>query len=311
MGERGRRHYVPAAYIGHFSADPNLGNLRRSKIAAHRFDPPADFESAPQNVEFFPGAYRVIPWVVDPGVSIQHGFSSLAAHALRPVDRLRGSSSNDLPADEWAKVAAFVASLFVPYPVLDAALNKRPRDMRVPRDLADVGYSRNTQRIVSAVLRARWECLRTPKDLILNDRAVSAVQFRDWGRSGYFIPLRKDFGVRITRGPYPKQITWNGSDWRIAIPVATLSEEQTDNLNRWTWFLAVDEVYGSSLRLLAEIEERATAAIGAPVDFHDIMVAGILGASDQERLEDQVLLFRLLGEIDPPENPADATTIVV
>lgn len=50
-------------------------------------------------------------------------------------------------------------SLFVPYPALVAALKKRPQDIRVPRDLAGVGYSRNTQRIVSAVMRARWEFL--------------------------------------------------------------------------------------------------------------------------------------------------------
>jgi hypothetical protein len=310
MGERGRRRYVPAAYLGHFSEDPNLGDLRRSKIAVHRFSPLANFESAAGDVELFRRLYRDTS-LKRAGAADHEDSSGLEGHALSPVDRLRRSFSNDLPADEWAKVAAFIASLFVPYRILDAALNKRPQDMRVPRDLADVCYSRNTQRIVSAVLQARWEFLRTPKDLILNDRAVSALQFRDWGRWGYFIPLRKDFGVRITGGPYPKQITWNGSEWRMAIPLAALSEEQTDNLNRWTWCGAAAEVYGSSLRLLAEIEERATAVIGAPVDFRDIMVAGVLGASDQRRLEDQVLLFRLLGEIDPPENPADATTIVV
>ena len=86
----------------------------------------------------------------------------------------------------------------------------------------------------------------------------------------------------------------------MAIPVAPLSEEQTDNLNRWTWCHAAAEVYGSSLRLLAEIEERTTVMIGAPADFRDIMVAGILGDSDQRRLEDQVLLFRLLGGNQSP-----------
>ena len=310
MGERGRRHYAPAAYLGHFSEAPNLADLGRSKIAVHRFAPPANFESAAGNVQLFRRLHRdTRPKLA--GAADHEDPSGLEVHALRPVDRLRGSLSNDLPADEWAKVAAFIASLFGLCRSLDAALNKRPQDMRVPRDLADVDYSRNTQREVSAVLQARWEFLRTPKDLILNDRGVSAVQFRDWGRSGYFIPLRKDFGVRITRGPYPKQITWNGSDWRIAIPVAALSEEQTDDLNRWTWCRAAFELYGSSLRLLAEVEGRARPMIGAPVDFYDIMVAGILGDSDQRRLEDQALLFRLLGEIDPPENPADATTIVV
>ena len=43
--------------------------------------------------------------------------------------------------------------------------------------------------------------------------------------------------------------------------------------------------------------------IGAPVDFRDVMVAGILGDSHERRLEDQVLLFRLLGEIDPLKTP--------
>ena len=71
----------------------------------------------------------------------------------------------------------------------------------------------------------------------------------------------------------------------MTIPLAALSEEQTDNLNRWTWCGAAAEVYGSSLRLLAEIEERATSMISASVDFRDIMVAGVLGASDQRRLE--------------------------
>jgi hypothetical protein len=310
MGERGRRHYVAAAYLGHFSEAPNLADLGRSKIAVHRFAPPANFESAAGNVQLFRRLHRdTRPKLA--GAADHEDPSGLEVHALRPVDRLRGSSSNDLPADEWAKVAAFIASLFVPYRILDAALNKRPQDMWVPRDLADVDYSRNTQHMVSAVLQARWEFLRTPKDLILNDRAVSAVQFRDWGRSGYFIPLRKDFGVRITGGPYPKQISWNGSEWRMAIPVVAASDEQTEDLNRWTWCRAAAEVYGSSLRLLAEVEERARPMIGAPVDFRDIMAAGILGDSDQRRLEDQVLLFRLLGDMDPPETPADATTIVV
>jgi hypothetical protein len=113
MGERGRRQSVPAAYIGHFSEDPNLGNLRRSKIAVHRFDPLANLESAVEDVRFFRRRHRDTSWqVTRAGADHEGSFSGLEAQALRPVDRLRESSSNDLPADEWAMVAAFIASLF-------------------------------------------------------------------------------------------------------------------------------------------------------------------------------------------------------
>lgn len=311
MGERDRLHFVPAAYIGHFSRAPDLGNLRGSKIAVHRFDPRANFESVVENVEFWRRRARVVlPLVAGAGAAEHDDSRSLEVHALEPVDRLRESPSDDLPAEEWARVAVFIASLFVPYPILDAAMNKRSQDRRFSRGEVEGGYSRNTQRAVSAVLRARWEFVRTPKDLILNDRAVSGAGFRDWALWGYFVPLRKDFGVRIARGPYPKQITWNGSQWRIAIPVAALDDEQTDTLNHWTWGCAAAEVYGSSVRLLAEIDARAPGIVGAR-DFHDTMVAGILDGSDQERLRDQVLLFSLLDGMDPPERLDAATSIVI
>ena len=209
-------------------------------------------------------------------------------------------------------MAAFITTQFTRDPNLEAELDERAEERGIPRDQLDVGYILNTQRVASAVLRARWEFLRTPKDLILNDRAVSAVQFGDWDLRGYFIPLRKDFGVRIAGGPYPKQIIWSGSEWSITIPVARLSEEQTDNLNRWTWCGADAELYGSSLELLAEIEEQATPMKDdIPNLSQYISGAGLLGASAEERREDEMLLIKVLGGINPPDNANDAPTLVV
>ena len=165
--------------------------------------------------------------------------------------------------------------------------------------------------MASAVLRARWEFVRTSKDLILNDRAVSAVQFGDRGLRGYFIPLRKDFGVRIAGGQ-PKQITWEVAEWRINIPIARIDQEQTDNLNRWTWCGAASEVYGSTLGLLTEIEVQGRPMRDAlPRLSQYIIGAGLLAATDQERRDDEMLLISLLGGINPPEHSDDAPTLVI
>ena len=158
MGERGRRRYVPAEYLGHLSEAPDLGDLPRSKLAVHRFAPPANFESAAGDVGLFRRQYRDTSWKLA-GPADHDDSSGLEVHALRP---------------------------------------------------ADVGYSRNTQRAVSTVLQA----LGVPTHSQGPDTerpSGQRVQFEDWERRGYFIPLRKDFGVCIACGPYPKQITSNGS----------------------------------------------------------------------------------------------------
>ena len=58
MAKRDRRHFVPAALIGHFAGEPNLANLRRSKVAVKRFAPPTNFESAAENIGFSRTLYR-------------------------------------------------------------------------------------------------------------------------------------------------------------------------------------------------------------------------------------------------------------
>jgi hypothetical protein len=301
---RDRRHYVPAALIGRFSAHPK-SSARESRVAVHYFDPTKiDIERKAENIGWARNIYR---GELVPGFNMDRYFSKLEQMSLTPVDELEKATTGSLPAREWARVAAYITSQFVRNPDLEDQIQHLIAS-GVPPERVLAGNPLDTQRVGSAVYRARWEFFRTTKDLILNDRGISVVGGADdWG---YFIPLRKRFGVRIGGGPYPKQLTWNGASWSIDIPITSISDDRADLLNSWTWATGAKEVYGSSLSQIADVERNATKLRAELPDLaKNLQGAGMLTLSKEQRRADEMLITWLPQGIKPPgaDGPTEMT----
>ncbi|WP_353827784.1 DUF4238 domain-containing protein [Agromyces sp. SYSU T0242] len=308
MPKQDKRHFVPAALIGQFAQNPNSLRLRKSRISVVRLTPPRSFLTAAENVGHARDLYRGSPF---PGSDNDSYFSTFEKFAQEPVSRIIEELGRGIEFDSWIKLAGYVTSQFTRAPELERSLDELAETSEWSRDQMDVGYILNTQRVSSAVVRARWEFMRTPKDLILNDRGLAPVQFGDWGARGYFFPLRKRFGLRIAGGPHPKSVAWNGERWLIDVPVANISVEQTDNLNCWTWCGAVDEVYGSSAELLSDTQPLAELMKN---DLPNLVSynqgAKLLSLPASQRIEDEMLLISTLGGINAPVD-GDPTLYVI
>ncbi|HEY8319829.1 MAG TPA: hypothetical protein VIG76_13480 [Amnibacterium sp.] len=307
-GGQDKRHHVPAASIGYFAEHPVLERLRKSIVAVHRLGPDVTFMTKAENVGFGRDLYR---GEMIEGLDNDRYFASFERLAHAPVDAIDASPSGELPADAWVAVAAYITSQFTRAPDLERSLDELAEETGIPRERIDVGYAMNTQRVASAVFRARWEFFRSDNiDFILNDRAIAALRYGDWDMFGYWIPLRKRLGVRLAGGPYPKRLYRGDGSWKIDIPITTIEDLQVENLNRWTWCGAVDEVYGPSTAQLGEVKHQAAPMINDVQDTaRHIEGAGLLTLPQSQRRDDEWLLFSLLGGIADPDTEEDERTI--
>jgi hypothetical protein len=303
VGGTDKRHHVPAACIGYFSETPKAIR-RKSMVAVHRFVPDVNFMARAENVGFSRDIYRGSPFP-EGGWDNDNYLATFENMAHKEVDRIGSSPSGAISANDWIRVAAYVTSQFARAPDLELSLDILAEEMGMSRENMDVGYLMNLPRVGSAVLRARWEFVRSPSiDFILNDRAIAGIRYGDWDSFGYFIPLRKRFGIRLAGGPFPKQITRVNGEWKIKIPIVELEDFQVDQLNRWTWCGAVAEVYGPSIEHLDHV--RAQVSSGSMWDdvrelARKIEGASLLTLSNSQRVADEWLLLSLLGGIREPE----------
>lgn len=298
-----RRHYVPAALLGHFSDNPDLRSLRKSVLSVHRFSPEVDFTNSAENLASSRELYRQ-HWF--DGLDMDRYLAGGENHALEPIEVIETSSSGAIPLREWAKVAYFVASQVVRNPDREREIAALAAE-EIGLHVAAPGYPIDLPRVAAAVVRARWEFVSSAKDFIVNDRAIATVQFGDWGMRGYFIPVRKRVGFRIG-GLLSKAITWSGRAWEIDIPIRRIPDDQVDNLNAWTWASAVEEVYGPTPEALRE-----ASAIGDDIREHIPDLASysrgaeLLGLDGQGRRDGETLLRKLFGLAaadvngDPPQ----------
>jgi len=69
------------------------------------------------------------------------------------------------------------------------------------------GYPLNMMRLSAAVLRCRWEFIRSPQqEFILNDRGYAGLLHQAWGAPALLVPLRRDSAVVFARRRRGRQV---------------------------------------------------------------------------------------------------------
>lgn len=211
-------------------------------------------------------------------------------------------------ADLWVKLAAYCAS----------RITRDPHDELQSAEFfaqwpagASMGYPLNMMRLSAAVLRCRWEFIRSPQqEFILNDRGYAGLLHQAWGAPALLVPLRRDSAVVFGGGRrHKKQLAWRNGRWEIEIPTRVISAELTSILNALSWIGARDEVYAAKPEL---IELAAAHHVSVPVEVERLAqaweyVSEILGSTSEQNRNDEMLLYSLLRGIRVPEGDEDAS----
>jgi hypothetical protein len=295
-----RRHYLPAHLIGSFSADEETLPKRNRPIYVlrHSTDQPrSDFA---RNVGLKTGIYGY-----GKGPMFDHDsmFRSSEKGSGRAVDSLAAARPGELVAKDWVQLADYITSQITRGPDAEFELEKNIQKDGLDPARISMGYPMNYMRISSAVIRAEWEFVRCAEDtFILGDRGIAGFYDSDRKSYGYFVPLRKNFGVRLYKAPFEKLLDWRDGEWYINIPVQTITQTQADALNRLTYLSSRSEVYGPDADQLLQIREEC---IDMPEQAKTIAQnydgAQYLGLSIQERMDDEMLLNSLRAGIVPPK----------
>jgi len=112
--------------------------------------------------------------------------------------------------------------------------------------------------------------------------------------------------------PYNKTLKWFDESWHIDILTYTAPAKFTDEINLVTWHAARQEIYGSNKEQLLEVKALADSvpqSIQAIAPRYE--AAQLLGLDLQERMKDEMLLFRILFGIKEPENKSEVTHLTI
>jgi hypothetical protein len=292
-----RRHFLPAGSIGYFSAS-TAGPLRGRQIFVLRKD---HQDCYPASAEYV-GRSKVI-YGIGKYWDWDNYFRSSEPLVHSPVDRImRSAGGNEIPLQDWASLAWYVAMLFTRGPDFEWELEAQLRAEGQPTTNVTPGYAIDGQRIGAAVARARWEFVWTPeKPWILGDRGITGLLHSRWKTPAYIVPIRKDFAAVVGAGPFQKQIKWDGAQWLIEIPSHKASGSTTEEMNALAWHASRQEIYGPTPEPLFAARAHAT---GVPAQLAAIAPlyrnAQLLGMTQPERMKDDMLLFTMMGGLRPP-----------
>jgi hypothetical protein len=225
-----KRHYLPAAAIGYFSKDQSPEKARKRVVWVLRKD---SNEPRPSTAERVGYMKRIYGYGKGFGMDHDDYFKDAESFVHGPVDLLMQSEFPWVDADSWIQLTLYVTTQIARGPDLEQRAVRLAKEQGRQEDRIAVGYPLNAQRISSAVLRARWQFIYSPdKDFVLGDRGVMGIYHSQWETFGYFMPLRRNFGIILGRAPYEKQLKWDNGAWRIEIEMLRISENIADRFNQ-------------------------------------------------------------------------------
>jgi hypothetical protein len=222
----------------------------------------------------------------------------------KPVEQLITSKTEWVDLHNWASVAWYITCLFTRAPEFELEVNEMAAKEDVDPHIMMVGYPLNTQRVGSAIARARWQVALSPRrEFILGDRGITGIYNPDWKSYGYLIPVRRDAAIILGTGPYRKPARWSDGQWRLQVEHRTLDAHYVDELNRTTWHAGISEVYSSNEDILETVRNSADQVSKESLRVaKEIDVAGMLGLSAQQRRDDEMLIFKAQTLGPPPDD---------
>lgn len=297
-----RQHFLPAAFLGGFSAD-TCGPSRERILWVARRDGGVYREKA-ENVAYQRDLYtlKTSPYAGSDPLSVDRHLSAPEPKLGAAIEALYALRDGWLPADAWQVMVSFITSLFVRGP----EFKKRFEGRMVPA-ITEFVHADNTtmarvieqQRLFAPVMYAGWIALRPlGHTIITNDLGYLPTFDIGASRCGYCVPLRSDILVGLFARPVGQTMAWRNGAWAVDIPVRPLAAAGVQDLNRHVACNALNEVYGDT----RDVVEQARIGFADEPPQHG-WGPGLLVPSGQALREHELDYMRMLGAIasPPPE----------
>src|SRR5258708_5765223 len=143
-----KRHYLPAATIGYFSADTSPERLRKRLVWVLRKKTNTPRLDEAENVGFGKLIYGYGKGDLFDG---DNYFKAAEPWIHQPVDRIMASADSWMPADDWAKLAWYITIQITRNPDLELGAKDLVEAIGWKPDRWGVGYFLNAQRTSAAV----------------------------------------------------------------------------------------------------------------------------------------------------------------
>jgi tetratricopeptide (TPR) repeat protein len=247
------QHYLPASYLGRFSADTK--KVARSRpLWVRSLTAPRSHIAAASKVGGAVGLYDVDGDSLGPEKTLDTawGYESYVPRALDALER------RDHPPDarDWLLGAVvFVAGLFARGPEFQEEFAERlPAGLRQesPRlsspDHATGARLIDLQVLLAPVLAARWAVVhfRDDEDLVVSDRGYTLRMTPVRGSLRYAIPVSRQAALVLTPRDRGTPLRWSGSSWVVEIEHFDADPGDAAALNQATGAFARQAVFGSS-----------------------------------------------------------------
>jgi len=302
-----KRHYLPAASIAYFSAARVSSKLRDSPIWVANTQTGHLRIDRAKNVAHDRSIYGAGK---GPSMDFDFYFSPLEMLVHEPVERIQSARSDAISALDWLDVVSYVSSLFIRIPDQEKQFVAQAVAMGWNPKMVGVGYPLEFQRQSAAILRCRWLLVSSPyTEFAVNDRGAATVYLEGDNTFGYFVPLRRHFGILLGPGPYEKRIEWKKDKWTIDVPRLNISRDTAAKFNAQSWHGARRELYASSKPLL---QSTALLSTRTPSQFRELATVSanveILGISPTNRRQDEMLILNarsLFSSVPTEEQPIE------
>ncbi len=215
-------HFLPAAYLGRFSAAPQ-SRLRDSLLWVRRRNQPP-FRQKAENLGYARGLYNVGSAAPPLFGTVDTFLTGAEKTVHKAIEAARAQASCGLNAGDYSLLVPFAASLFArgrDFPLryrhrlgdtieivdLDAYMNDT--NMNLARLL-------ELQRLYYPVMAARWKFLHAAdRSIITNDIAMTATFDPLTAEHGYVIALDPTVALLITKTNRKPRVFWTGNEWVV------------------------------------------------------------------------------------------------
>lgn len=273
-----RQHFIPAAYLGRFSAR-GTGALRDRPLWVMRRGAKAPFVRKAADLSFRRDLYTLShdPTSEDDPFFIDKLWQSIEGGLPFALDALAVSNVVRLPASLWVtRLLPFFAGLFVRHPDWEAEFEKRLDTIMGTSEWRDWIHRDNSKQarlievtnMAGSLMAASWNILHFPTSIpvIASDRGYIGhrnPQFAPYD-FGYAFPIDRSTVLTVFYAPNRRnRPRIRRSDATVArIRHFALLPVDARNFNEATAFYAKSEVYGPSPELVRE----ATRGWGAEPD---------------------------------------------
>ena len=299
------QHYLPAAFLGRFSADAKK-SARSRPLWVRSVAAPRSHVSSASKVGGEIGLYDVDDDSLGPDrtLDVAWRYESFVPRALDALER------RDQAPDGrgWLFGAVpFVAGLFARGPEfqkefaerLPAELRKNSPHLGGPNS-ATGGRLVDLQLLLAPILAARWAVVHFPgdADLIISDRGYALTTTPDGGSPSYAIPIGKHAALIVTPRDRGTPIRWSGDSWVVDVVHFDAEPGDAEALNQAIGAFARQAVFGSS--------QAAADTAGGDLGKADRLTAALFVALDPAtHLYDY---FRVLIATAEPPGPDGSLT---